>query len=545
MAHDQAKLASKLRLEKGAIPTIRDLPEIETASTSHAVSGTSTVVASNVRDVGCQTEPVMLASTGTQLLFKTLQPHFRSEGTLGTFVAPEADDSTYNPEDSVNVLTESMDTLEDTSPFPEQSSAIPKMRKLLVFEECLLELFEKCPVCTQVCEVFKAMQLQMHSYRQFRIHCRNFIEPAVLHKWKNDQAAVLQQLSTDGSAILGGDMRADSPGHSAKFGSYTMMDLNKNTVIDIQLVQSNEVGGSVNMEKEGLKRSLAVITESGIKLDCIVSDRLPQIQKFLTDAKITQYYDVWHFEKGMGKKLKAISKTKDCEKVKKWLPMIKNQIYWIAASSTSGPERIAKWSSVINHLQDIHNHDDPLYPVCRHASRVSTDKEKWLKAGTPVHYKLEKLFTSKRVLKDVSKLSPHHQTSSLEAFHSVVIRFVPKSVPFPFLGMLCRLYLSAMHYNENAVRPQRQADGKPSFKLYWPKGRKGTCTVKPLKEHPTFNYVDELMHLVFDVVFPDPEPFVSQLKQIPVPDPLCSQFEAPAKEDVVARYMSRFNRAGP
>ncbi|XDV48298.1 hypothetical protein PO909_017735 [Leuciscus waleckii] len=477
------------------------------------------------------------------------------------------------------------------------------MRKLLVFEECLLELFEKCPVCTQVCEVqtrlrgtfmevwqrcphcqyqrrwksqsvignstpagnlqlstaiyvsgasffniqkvFKAMQLQMHSYRQFRIHCRNFIEPAVLHKWKNDQAAVLQQLSTDGSAILGGDMRADSPGHSAKFGSYTMMDLNKNTVIDIQLVQSNEVGGSVNMEKEGLKRSLAVITESGIKLDCIVSDRLPQIQKFLTDAKITQYYDVWHFEKGMGKKLKAISKTKDCEKVKKWLPMIKNQIYWIAASSTSGPERIAKWSSVINHLQDIHNHDDPLYPVCRHAPRVSTDKEKWLKAGTPVHYKLEKLFTSKRVLKDVSKLSPHHQTSSLEAFHSVVIRFVPKSVPFPFLGMLCRLYLSAMHYNENAVRPQRQADGKPSFKLYWPKGRKGTCTVKPLKEHPTFNYVDELMHLVFDVVFPDPEPFVSQLKQIPVPDPLCSQFEAPAKEDVVARYMSRFNRAGP
>lgn len=52
---------------------------------------------------------------------------------------------------------------------------------------------------------------------------------------------------------------------------------------------------------------------------------------------------------------------------------------------------------------------------------------------------------------------------------------------------LQRLYLSAMHYNENAYHPQRQANGKPSFKLYWPKGRKGTCTVKPLKEHPTFS----------------------------------------------------------
>lgn len=196
----------------------------------------------------------------------------------------------------------------------------------------------------------------------------------------------------------------------------------------------------------------------------------------------------------------------------------------------------------MNHLQDIHIHDDPLYPKCDHAPRVSKDKEKWLNAGTPALYKFEKLFTGKRVLKDVAKLSPHHQTSSLEAYHSVVIRFVPKSVVFPFLGMLCRLYSSAMHYNENAERPQKQADGKPVFKLHWPKAKEGTCTVKPLKEDPTFNYVDELMDLVFDVVFVDPAPYVSQLKQIPVPELLCSQYDRPEKEDVVARYVSRFNR---
>lgn len=71
--------------------------------------------------------------------------------------------------------------------------------------------------------------------------------------------------------------------------------------------------------------------ESGIKFDCIVSDQHPQIQKFLSDAKITQYYDVWHFEKGIGKNLKAISSTKECEKLKKRLQMIKKQIYWITA----------------------------------------------------------------------------------------------------------------------------------------------------------------------------------------------------------------------
>ena len=37
--------------------------------------------------------------------------------------------------------------------------------------------------------------------------------------------------------VLGGDGRADSPGHSAKFGSYTMMELKKKIVLDLQLVQ--------------------------------------------------------------------------------------------------------------------------------------------------------------------------------------------------------------------------------------------------------------------------------------------------------------------
>ncbi|CAM4736139.1 unnamed protein product [Leuciscus chuanchicus] len=68
-------------------------------------------------------------------------------------------------------------------------------------------------------------------------------------------------------------MRADSPGHSAKFGSYTLMDLQTNTVVDTpELVQSNEVGGSYHMEK-GLQRSLALLEARGVTLEWIVTDR--------------------------------------------------------------------------------------------------------------------------------------------------------------------------------------------------------------------------------------------------------------------------------
>ncbi|KAK0151762.1 hypothetical protein N1851_006863 [Merluccius polli] len=125
------------------------------------------------------------------------------------------------------------------------------------------------------------------------------------------------------------------------------MDLKTNTVIDVQLVQYNEVGGSYHMEKEGLKRSLALLEERRVTLDCIVTDRHRQIQKFLRETGINQYYDVWHMEKGISKKLDKSSKIKECQKLKKWMRAINNHIYWTAASSTTGPERVAKWTSHI------------------------------------------------------------------------------------------------------------------------------------------------------------------------------------------------------
>ena len=37
--------------------------------------------------------------------------------------------------------------------------------------------------------------------------------------------------------IVGGDGRADTPGHSAKYGCYTIMELEEHVILDMQLVQ--------------------------------------------------------------------------------------------------------------------------------------------------------------------------------------------------------------------------------------------------------------------------------------------------------------------
>ena len=78
---------------------------------------------------------------------------------------------------------------------------------------------------------------------------------------------------------------------------------------------------------------------------------------------------------GLGKKMEALAKEKDCQNIYAWIKSISNHLYWCAASSKSRDEIVAKWSSVINHIQNVHIHENPLFTVCLHEPSLSRD---WL-----------------------------------------------------------------------------------------------------------------------------------------------------------------------
>ncbi len=59
-----------------------------------------------------------------------------------------------------------------------------------------------------------------------------------------------------------------------------------------------------------------------------------------------------------------------------------------------------------------------------------------------------------------------------------------------------RLYLAAMHYNENADRDQTTTTttGQAVFKFLFPKSKKGECTAKPVKTKPTYSKLKKEQH---------------------------------------------------
>lgn len=70
---------------------------------------------------------------------------------------------------------------------------------------------------------------------------------------------------------------------------------------------------------------------------------------------------------GIRKKLAAGSKCAGCKDLAPWVSPVCNHLWWCATASGGNGELLAAaWSSVTNHVCNIHTGHSPLYPRCLH-----------------------------------------------------------------------------------------------------------------------------------------------------------------------------------
>ena len=91
---------------------------------------------------------------------------------------------------------------------------------------------------SKVLHVMDILKCSTISRMTFFRHQRIFLQPALHSVWTHYQDRLVSTMREQGDdLVLAGDGRADSPGHSAKYGSYTLVELTTNKVIDFKLIQ--------------------------------------------------------------------------------------------------------------------------------------------------------------------------------------------------------------------------------------------------------------------------------------------------------------------
>ncbi|KAM7304046.1 uncharacterized protein ISCGN_013946 [Ixodes scapularis] len=416
--------------------------------------------------------------------------------------------------------------------------------KFLVFESNLRELLDRCLVCgSPHCKVelsfVGTMCVQKSQYFKFQ---RCYLLPAVTEVWLFEQAALLDRLRGT-KLCLAGDGRADTPGHCADFGTYTLLETTTGQVIHTELVKSTEVSSSNRMETEGMERCLDYLRAQDMSVDSLVTDRHSEGKASMrrNHPEIKHQFDVWHVAKGIKKKIVAVARTKQHSVLLKWMKTIVRHLHWCARTSNGdGKLVMAKWTSLIRHIIDVHQHLDPLHPRCEHGD---VPDRLWLEEGTETFKKLEAILMGPHLLRDIPLLSPKQQTFSLESFHAVLIHFAPKSSKFQYDGMLARTYIAALHFNHNADRAiLLDEDGMPKFFQQCSKAEK-RWTLVPAKEKVTFDYVQKLTDALLECVIRWPTYAIASEAAYRVShDTLSSKCGVkPPMEDAVAMHRSRFS----
>ena len=196
----------------------------------------------------------------------------------------------------------------------EEESSTPDCEKIkiLVFDSCLTKLLKRCPDCGDVNSPTKeqkkigsmlSIELTCHSGHLMHwesqpaikrkpegnlllaasilftgntfaainrfASCFNlqFISESVFYDtqqkylfsvineaWAAESTPQVEMLKATRAVILDGEGRCDSPGHSAKYGTYILMDDDTGNVVAFNVVKVSEVTSSNAMEKEGFSR---------------------------------------------------------------------------------------------------------------------------------------------------------------------------------------------------------------------------------------------------------------------------------------------------
>ena len=133
-----------------------------------------------------------------------------------------------------------------------------------------------------LCKALGLSIISSNTFTRFQKHCA---APVISDVWNKMNGLIVDILKQYEEICLCGDGRNDSPGHSARYCVYTLMEHATKVVVDMAVVDKRETGGnSVTVEKEGLRRLLEKMA-TVLPFSEITTDASSSIMKLVREMR--------------------------------------------------------------------------------------------------------------------------------------------------------------------------------------------------------------------------------------------------------------------
>ncbi|XP_069824398.1 uncharacterized protein [Dendropsophus ebraccatus] len=303
-------------------------------------------------------------------------------------------------------------------------------------------------------QMFKLLNLKSMDKTTYSKHQSMYLFPTINHHWKEEQKAVMQ--SIQGRPLcLAGDQQLDNPGFSAKYSTYSLMDVASKKICSFSVEPVTQQVTLEDLEKIGFLKAMEELKTINANVKMIVTGRSVAIKEILKESHpdIIHHIDLWHLSRSIGEEVLMAAKNKDCEILHQWVEAIRNHLWWSSCTCCKNPDLlIQKWKSIIQHVTNVHEWDgDSDCRACHHPPLPEdvVNSTNWLEKGSAAHEQLKNIVENPSLLEDLKQLSFHCHTGELEIYYRTCLKYCPKTLHFFMDSMVARTQLAVLDLNRN------------------------------------------------------------------------------------------------
>ena len=322
------------------------------------------------------------------------------------------------------------------------------------------------------------MEFPTLSKPRFNKLVKKWLFPVIFRMYTDSKNKVCSEIREKNqkqkSVVLCGDAQFDSPGFSAKFCTYTLMDCETDKVVDFAILQKGQVNGA--LEHQAFRQVWDVVSsEEDIRVSDLVIDRNATISKIMTDhySQTNVCYDIWHMAKNLRSHLQTAAKSHP--KINTWITSIVNHFWYSCKLSKGDPDLLVqRFHSCLFHIADIHkwnlkknihlslealrqsiavNKPYPKKPTlvkqCLHKQLTNKQSREisWFDVQDEDYAAVFKIVTATRFSNDLRRCAKFLHTGKLESFHSMKLLYLPKLHSFEMETMIMLTMLAAHQSN--------------------------------------------------------------------------------------------------